>query len=91
MLGEEFKTQSINPIIKENLIKLDLYISTLGYLEEEPPCFIELPDGNTKENRQMIMLNTAAAIPDNNQQLNPLDLNNLEVEQIKKMKEKAQR
>lgn len=51
MLKEEFKTWSADSIIKKNLLKLDLHINTLGYLEGRLPHFIELSDGGTKENR----------------------------------------
>lgn len=48
-------------------MKLDLYTSTLGYLENELHYFIELSDSNIKENRQIIGLNTAVAISNNDQ------------------------
>lgn len=67
MPNEKFEPSSAKLITKENLVKLDLYISTLGYLEEGFLYDVELLDGGTKENKQMIRLNTAVAIPDNNQ------------------------
>lgn len=39
----------------------------------------------------MIELNITTAIPNNNQKLNPPDLNDLEAKQAKKKEEKAQR
>ena len=65
MLSEKFETWSANSITKETLVKLDLQINTLGYLEEGLHCFIELPDNSNKKNRQMIGLKTTAAIPNN--------------------------
>lgn len=91
MLEEEFKTQSADPIIKEILVKLDLHINILGYLKEGPPRFVELLDGNTEKNMQMIGLNNVVAILDNKQQLNLPDLNELEVKQAKKKEKKTQR
>lgn len=91
MLREEFETWYIDPIIKETLVNLNLYVNTLGYLERKSPCFVELPNGGTEENGQIIGLNTTAIIPKNNQQLNPTDLNDLKVKQAKKKEEKAQK
>lgn len=91
MLKEEFETWSTDPRTKETLIQLDLHVSTLGYLEEGLIRFLELPDNNTKKNRQIIGLNTTAAIPDNNPLPNSPDLNDLEAEQAKKKEKKAQK
>lgn len=88
MLREKFKTWSTDPIIEETLVKLDLHISTLGYLEKGSPCFVGLLNGGIEKNRQKIELDTAAAIPNNNQQLNLLDLNDLKAKWAKKEKEK---
>ena len=43
--------ESADPITKKTLGKLDLHISTLGYLEEGLPCFVKLLDSGTEENR----------------------------------------
>lgn len=90
MLGEEFEMRSADSIADETLIQLGLHVSTLGYLEDGPPRFIELPDGGTKEsNRRLIGLNTTVPIPDNDKQLNLPDLNDSEAERAKKKEEKA--
>lgn len=73
------------------MVKPDLHISTLSYLEDGLSHFIKLLDNNSKENRYMIELNIAIIILDNNLQLNLLDLNNLKAKQIRKKEEKAQR
>lgn len=65
MHGAEFETWFIDPIIKEILVKHNMHASTLGHLEKGSSCIVDLPDGSTKKNGQMIGLNTAAAIPAN--------------------------
>lgn len=91
ILEKEFETRSADFITEEILVKLDLHISILGHLEEGPLCLIKLPKGNTKENKQVIGLDTPAAILDNNQQLNLLNLNDLKAEWAKKKEKKAQK
>lgn len=91
MLEKKLEIWSIDPITKKTLIKLNLLVSILDYLKDGPPCFVGFPDGNTKVNRKMIGLNTAVAISDNHQQLNPPNINNLKAKRVKKKKEKAQK
>lgn len=70
-------------------MKLNLYVSMLGYLEEEPLYFVELLDSDTKKNKQIMGLDTTTTIPNKDQQLNLPDLNDLEVEWAKLKEEKA--
>ena len=42
MFEKELKMWFTDPVTEETLIKLDLHVSTLSYLEERPHCFIEL-------------------------------------------------
>ncbi len=91
MLGEEFETWPADPLPDTTLITVGMHITNLGYLEDGPPCFTELPDGGTEElNRMLVGLDTAAIIPETDDQ----DLSDLivsEVEQVNKKKEKAER
>lgn len=66
MLRKEFEIWSINPIIKETLVKPDLHISILSYLKKTLFYFIKLLNCDIKENRQIIELDITNAIPDNN-------------------------
>ena len=66
MLEEEFEMWFADLKTKETLVKLNLHISTLGYLKEGPLYFVKLPDSSTKENRQIVGLDTATTIIKNN-------------------------
>lgn len=72
MFKKEFETWPTYPKIKETQVKHDLHISILGYLKNKPFCFVELSNNGNEKNMQMIGLNNAVAIPNNNWQLNPL-------------------
>ncbi len=73
------------------LITVGMDVTNLGYLRDGPPHFTKLPDSGTKEsNRMLIGLNTAAVIPETNDQDLP-NLIDLEVKRAKKKKEKAER
>lgn len=49
ILREEFKKWSIDFIPKETLVKLNLLISILSYLEKGLPCFIKLLNSGIEE------------------------------------------
>ncbi len=91
MLREEFETWPVDPLPDTTLIIVGMHVTKLGYLEDGPPCFTELPDGGTEEsNRMLVGLDTAAVIPETNDQDLP-NLIDLEAERANKKKEKAKR
>lgn len=91
MLEKEFEMWYKNTITKETLVKHDLHIRILGYLKKVFFYFIELSNSSTKENKQIIRLDTSVTIANNNQQLNLPDLNDVKAKRVKTKKKKAQR
>lgn len=80
MLGAKFETWPADSPSEAIFVKVGMYVTNLGYLEERSPCFTELPDRNTEEsNRILIGLDIVAVIPETNDQ-DPLDLIDSEVE-----------
>ncbi len=64
MLGEEFETWPADLLPDTTLVTVGMHVTNLGYLEDRPPYFTELPEGGTEEsNRMLIGLDTAAVIP----------------------------
>ncbi len=91
MLGEEFKTWPADPLPDATLITVGMHVTNLSYLEDGPPCFTQLPDGGMEEsNRILVGVDTAAVIPETNNQDLP-DLIDSEAEWVNKKKEKAER
>ncbi len=69
MFREEFETWPANPHSDAPLITFGIHVINLGYLEDGPPCFTELPDSGTEEsNRMLVGLDTAAVIPETDDQ-----------------------
>ncbi len=57
MLGEDFDKWPVIPIADDVLDGLEIHLTSLGYLEDGPPRFVELLDGGTEEeNRQLMEL-----------------------------------
>lgn len=70
----ERKTWPAHPIPDATLLTLGMHVTNLGYLEDGPPRFTELPDGGTEEsNRTLVGLVNDDAIQDNNHE-NPVKL-----------------
>ncbi len=91
MLGEEFEMWPADPLPDTTLITVGMHITNLGYLEDGPPRFTELPDGGTEEsNRMLVGLDIAAVIPKTDDQDLP-DLIDSEAKRANKKKEKAER
>lgn len=89
MPKKKFEICSTDTITEKTLIKINLHITTLSYLEKQSFYLIELSNsGTTKLNGCIIGLNTPITIPDNDQQLNLPESNYLKVEQIKKKKKR---
>lgn len=77
MLKEEFETWPADFICNATLLTFNIHVTNLGYLENVPLCFTELPNSNTEDlNRTLGGLDNAAAILDNNNKhsLDLLDL-----------------
>lgn len=69
ILEKEFKTWSADPLSNAILITIGMHVANLGYLEDGSPYFIELPDSNMKKsNRMLVGLDTAAIIPETDDQ-----------------------
>lgn len=85
---EKFETWPANPISDAILLALNMYITNLGYLEDEAPCGTELLNGGTEELDLRLGLDHATTIPDNNDGLSP-DLSDLEAKRAKKKVEKV--
>lgn len=89
MLKEDFDKCPVTLIADDVLDRLEMHVTSLGYLEDGLFQFVKLPDGGTKEeNRQLIGLNKQPLFLDNKQELG---LDDLDVEQIRKKKTKAER
>ncbi len=68
-----------------------MHVTNLGYLEDKPPHFTELLNDNTEElNKMLVGLDTAAVIPETDDEDLP-DLIDLEVKWANKKKEKTER
>lgn len=63
MLGEEYKTWPINPLLDGILVTIGIHVIKLGYLEDGSPHFTKLLEGGTEDsNRMLLRLDSAAII-----------------------------
>ncbi len=91
MLGKEFETWPADPLSDPTLITVGMCVTNLGYLEDGSRRFTKLPNSGTEEsNKMLVELDTAAVIPEADNQDLP-DLIDLEAERANKKKEKAER
>ena len=82
MHGEDFESLSADQIPDHVLLRLQKHVTTLSYLEEEPPHYIKLMEDGTEEtNRRLTGLDSAAPIPDDDKES---DLTDSESEKNKK-------
>ena len=91
MLREEFKMWLVDPFPNITLIIIGIYVTSLGYLEDKPLCFINLLNSSIEElNKMLIKLDTATVIPKTDNQ-DQSDLINSKAERANKKKEKVER
>lgn len=89
MLKKDFNKWPMIPIADDVLDRLEMHVTSLESLEDKLFWFAELPESSTeKKNKQLMGLDKQVFLSDNKQE--PA-LDDIDVEQIRRKKAKAER